>query len=297
MPSSESAITFHSECEEVHGTLRVPRGDGPFPAAVLLHGYGSFRDELTGYVELAALLARNGIASLRFDFRGCGESGLPGRLHPHDEWVEDAMSAISYLESVRDISSKRIGVVGMSVGGGVSVQTAALDERVCCAVALAPVADGGWWLKHLWTATRGEPGWHQFLGRVRRARRRRAVSGLTHVVPIEDVLAYGPDDLKASRAMREKYPQFAPRVCLSSVESLMQFQPRQLVHKIRPRPIRFIHSLTDTSVPIEHTYELFGRAGHVRDLQVIHDSPHCFWIGPESKRVQKLTLEWLQRYL
>ena len=81
------------------------------------------------------------------------------------------------------------------------------------------------------------------------------------------------------------------------MESLLQFQPRQFVHKIRPRPIRFIHSLTDTSVPIEHSYELFGRAGHIRDLQVIHDSPHCFWIGPESRHVQELTVDWLSRYL
>jgi hypothetical protein len=297
MPGRESEVKFFSEYQEVHGTMCVPDGSPPYPAVALLHGYGAFRDELTGYVELAALLAEHGIASLRFDFRGCGESGEAGRLHPHDDWVEDTLCALSFLEARSDIAGSRLGVVGMSVGGGIAVQAAALDDRVCCAVALAPVADGGWWLKHLWTTSQGETGWHDFLGQVRHARRERVATGMSTKVPIESILAYGPDDLAAHRAMHEKYPQFATHAYYTSVESLLQFQPRQFVHKIRPRPIRFIHSLTDTSVPIEHSYELFGRAGHIRDLQVIHDSPHCFWIGPESRHVQELTVDWLSRYL
>lgn len=297
MPIAESDVTFFSESQQVSGTLCLPAYKPPFPAAVLLHGYGSFRDELTGYVELAALLADNGMASLRFDFRGCGKSGDPGRLHPHDDWIEDARCALSFLETRREISRRRLGLVGMSCGGGVAVQAAALDERVRCAVALAPVADGGWWLRHLWTSTRGDAGWHGFLARVREVRRHRAATGVSEVVPIEDILAYAPEDMAAHRAMHEKYPQFATHVYLSSVESLLQFQPRQFVHLIPPRPLRLVHSLTDTSVPIEHSYELFGRAGPIRDLQVIHDSPHCFWIGPESRRVQELTLDWLLRYV
>lgn len=294
----ESEITFYSEGEEVTGTLRLPAGQQEEPpVAVLLHGYGSFRDELTGFVELASLLAEHGIASLRFDFRGCGGSGEPGRIHPHDEWIEDTRSALSYLQGRPDVDADRLGVVGMSVGGGVAVQATSLDERVRCTVALAPVADGGWWLKHLWTTTQGNVGWQRFLSRLVEDRQQRARDGASQRVPMEDILAYGPEDMAARKLMLERYPQFATHAYLSSADSLLQFQPRQFVHLISPRPVRFVHSLTDTSVPIDHSYELFGRAGEVRDLQVIHDSPHCFWLGAHNRRVQELTLEWLSKYL
>jgi dipeptidyl aminopeptidase/acylaminoacyl peptidase len=294
----EMELSFFSDGERVVGTLALPEeGQGKAPAAVLVHGYGSFRDELTGYVELAALLAAHGIASLRLDMRGCGESGALGRIHPHDDWIADITAALSYLESRPEVDPARLGLVGMSVGGGAVVQAGAVDERVRCVVSLAPVADGGWWLKHLWTTTRGESDWQGFLARLAADRRMRAQIGRSEKVAVEDVLAYGPEDAKARVQMLQKYPQFATYVYLSSPDSLCRFQPRHWAHLVAPRPLRIIHSLTDTSVPITHAYELYGRAGAPKDIQVIPDSPHCFWLGPHSRRVQELTLEWLRLYL
>lgn len=294
----ETEVSFFSDGEKVVGTLALPaQGQGKAPAVVLVHGYGSFRDELTGYVELAALLAEHGIASLRLDMRGCGGSGVPGRIHPHDEWVADVSAALSYLEERPEVDAARLGLVGMSVGGGVVIQAAALDERARCVVALAPVADGGWWLKHLWVTTQGEAGWQGFLSRLAADRRLRAQIGRSQKVSVEEVLAYGPEDAKARAYMLQKYPQFATYVYLSSPDSLCRFRPRHWVHLLAPRPLRIIHSLTDTSVPVTHAYELYGRAGEPKDIQTIPDSPHCFWLGPHSRRVQELTLEWLSRCL
>lgn len=294
----DTEVTFFSEGEKLAGTLCMPEGtQGKVPAVALLHGYGSFRDELTGYVELSSLLAEHGLASLRFDFRGCGASGKPGRIHPHDDWIEDAAAALSHLELRTDVDTGRLGLVGMSVGGGVVVQAAALDSRVRCVVSLAPVSDGGWWLEHLWKTSQGDAGWQGFLSRLSGDRRRRARDGDSQRVPMEDILAYGPEDMAARKLMLEKYPQFATHAYLSSADSLRYFQPRQFVHLIAPRPVRFIHSLADTSVPIEHSYELFGRAGEVRDIRVIHDSPHCFWLNERSREVQEMVLDWLTRYL
>ena len=294
----KTEVAFFSEGEKLAATLCLPGGaQGKVPAVALLHGYGSFRDELTGYTELSSLLAKQGIASLRFDFRGCGASGEPGRMHPHDDWVEDAAAALSYLEVHPRVDFGRLGLVGMSVGGGVVVQAAALDHRVRCVVSLAPVADGGWWLKHLWKTSQGDDAWQDFLNRLSEDRRRRAKDGNSQRVPTEDILAYGPEDMAARRLMLEKYPQFATHTYLSSADSLRSFQPRQFVHLVAPRPVRFVHSLADTSVPIEHSYELFGRAGEVRDIRVIHDSPHCFWLSEQNREVQGLVLDWLIRYL
>lgn len=294
----ETEVTFFSENEEVRGTLCVPDDiEAQVPAVALLHGYGSFRDELTGFTELAALLSAHRIASLRFDFRGCGASGRSGRIHPHDEWIEDACCALTFLEDHPQVDAERLGLVGMSVGGGVTVQATALDERVGCAVALAPVADGRWWLEHLWKTAHGVDAWQQFLESLETDRRHRARYGTSRQVPIEEILAYGPKDMADREFMLAQYPQFAAVTQLSSADSLCQFQPRHLVHQIAPRPIRFVHSLADTSVPVTHSYELFGRARETRDLQLVSDSPHCFWIGPDNQYVQEMTLEWLTRFL
>ena len=55
--------------------------------------------------------------------------------------------------------------------------------------------------------------------------------------------------------------------------------------------------MIDESVPVKHAHELFERAGDVKDLVIVDDSPHCFWVGKHNQHVQELTLDWLQRYL
>jgi uncharacterized protein len=97
--------------------------------------------------------------------------------------------------------------------------------------------------------------------------------------------------------MLRQYPQFVTHVTLSSPDSLCQFQPREAVHRLAPRPLRIVHSLADTSVPVTQAYELYGRAGEVKDIQLIPDSPHCFWLGTHNVEVQQLVLDWLQWYL
>ena len=89
MQAGEAEISFRSGEAHVYGTLRKGSGRGRRPLAILVHGFGSFRDELTGFVELAERLAANGIASLRLDMRGCGKSGARGLMHPMWDWVED----------------------------------------------------------------------------------------------------------------------------------------------------------------------------------------------------------------
>ena len=76
---NEADIGFLSGGRSIHGTLRRAEGSA---AALLVHGFGSFRDELTGYIELADRLAAVGISSLRIDMSGCGESGIRGTMKP-----------------------------------------------------------------------------------------------------------------------------------------------------------------------------------------------------------------------
>ena len=297
MQVEERDVVFYSEGIEVYGTLTYPRQrrGNLVPGVVLAHGYGSFRDELKGFVELAGKLSEKNICSLRFDFRGCGASGVRGRIHPFAEWIKDLQAAVYFLRSSDIVDSERIGMTGMSVGGGAVCYVSALDPSIRCVVALAPVADGEWWLRHLWSNQSG--GWDRFLKVLERDLLLQVAKGKSRRVPIGEVLAYGEVDLMMAKQMMQDYPAFTQEVFLSSPVSLMQFKPRCLAHLIEKTPIRFVHSQDDTSVPVRHSKEIYEQVRGPKDLQLVTDSPHCFWLGEKSEQVQALTIEWLCRHL
>jgi dienelactone hydrolase len=107
---------------ELPGTLLLPKGKGPFPAVVLVHGSGpSDRDETVGgtrvFRDIAEGLADRGIASLRYEKRT--------RQHPaefsnaytvDDETTNDAVAAVAFLKAQPGIDPKRIYLVGHSQG-------------------------------------------------------------------------------------------------------------------------------------------------------------------------------------
>ena len=297
MTALESEVWFRSDDARIYGTLCRPESTDRSPAAILVHGFGSFRDELTGFAELAQHLAGAGIASLRIDMRGCGQSGIRGLMHPIWDWVADLRQAISFLETSPSVIPDRIGVVGMSMGGGVACTAAAIDTRLRVVVALAPVTDGEGWFRHLWTTSRGEEGWRMFQEKVAADRRSRANGHRPVSLPVLDAMAYSPQDRSAFLEMSEKYPAFLRRIRLSAVDSAMRVRTVPLAPLIAPRPLLIIHSRTDTSVPVQQAEALHGAARDPRLLVLLEDSPHCFWIGNQSRRVQQETVDWLKEYL
>jgi uncharacterized protein len=297
MNAHESEVWFRSDASRIYGTLCQPSGSGRSPAAVLVHGFGSFRDELTGFAELAGRLAEAGITSLRMDMRGCGRSGTRGLMHPIWDWVNDVRQAVSFLETLPTVAPDRIAAVGMSMGGGVVCTAAAVDGRLGVVVALAPVADGDWWFRHIWTKSHSEAGWQAFQERIASDRRSRAKGNRSVSLPVLEAMAYAPEDRSAFLEMAEKYPAFLRRIRLSAVDSAMRVRAVPLAPLIAPRPILIVHSRADTSVPVQQAEALYAAASDPRLLILLDDSPHCFWIGNQSRRVQEETVSWLKKYL
>lgn len=112
------------------GTLTLPKGDGPFPAVVLVSGSGpQDRDETLfehkPFLVLADHLARNGIACLRYDDRGTHKSKGKFADATSADFATDAYAAVQYLKGHKKIDPKRIGVCGHSEGGIVAPLVAA----------------------------------------------------------------------------------------------------------------------------------------------------------------------------
>jgi len=104
------------------GTLSLPKGDGPFPAVLLLSGSGpQDRDSsIFGhkpFLLLAHQLTQSGIAVLRFDERGVGESGGQISEMTMATQMGDAQAGINYLLSNTQIDRTKVGLLGHSLGG------------------------------------------------------------------------------------------------------------------------------------------------------------------------------------
>jgi uncharacterized protein len=108
------------------GTLAIPDKAKDAPAVLLLHGFASSRDEVGDmYKNLAGSLAKEGVASLRIDFRGWGESAGDMQDSTIHGMVDDTQTAYNFLAKQDFVDAKRIGVVGFSLGGGVAIVSGA----------------------------------------------------------------------------------------------------------------------------------------------------------------------------
>jgi pimeloyl-ACP methyl ester carboxylesterase len=122
------------------GTLTLPRGAGPFPAAVLVSGSGpQDRDETVfghkPFLVLSDHLTRAGIAVLRYDDRGIGASTGNFAAATSEDFATDALAAVAFLKARGDIGA--VGVVGHSEGGLVGPMAAARSDDVDYVVMLA----------------------------------------------------------------------------------------------------------------------------------------------------------------
>ena len=150
-PYTVEKVRFASVAEGVTlaGALTIPEGPGPWPAAILVSGSGpQDRDEsLLGHKPFLVLsdhLTREGIAVLRFDDRGVGESTGDFASATSEDFALDAEGAFAFLAGREEIAGDRIGVVGHSEGGLIAPMVAnALSGDLGYIVLLAgPGIDG-----------------------------------------------------------------------------------------------------------------------------------------------------------
>ena len=126
------------------GTLAMPKGNGPFPAVVLVHGSGpQDRDEAIGpnkpFLDIARALAAQGIAVLRYDKRTKArpQDFAGGNFGVDDETTNDAVIAVDALRKTDDIDPKRIFVLGHSQGGMLAPRIAAVSGHVAGLILMA----------------------------------------------------------------------------------------------------------------------------------------------------------------
>lgn len=122
-PSPGQRIAYGPDAKQF-GDLRLPKGRGPHPVAILVHG-GCWRAEYTldYFGPLSDQLARAGIATWNLEFRGIGDAGggWPGTL----EDVAKGATHLRALAATHPLDLGRVVLVGHSAGGHLATWLAA----------------------------------------------------------------------------------------------------------------------------------------------------------------------------
>ena len=133
---------------KLSATLTTPKGDGPFPATILISGSGPQDRDSTIYghksfAVIADHFAKNGIATLRYDERGVGKSEGDFEMATSRDLADDAETLAQWLTQQPKIDAKKMILVGHSEGGLIAPMVASENKDVAAVIMLAgPAVDG-----------------------------------------------------------------------------------------------------------------------------------------------------------
>ena len=143
-PYTTEEVSFTNGDVVLRGTLVLPEGcSRETPVLLLVTGSGrQNRDEELfehkPFAVIADALGRKGIATLRYDDRGAGESTGDFASSTTEDFKADAISGVNYLRSRFD----KVGITGHSEGGTIALMLAA-EKLVDFAISLAGMAISG----------------------------------------------------------------------------------------------------------------------------------------------------------
>ena len=143
-PYNVKEVSYENKKDGVSlaGTLTTPKGEGPFPAVVLITGSGQQDRNSTimghkSFWVIADALTRKGIAVLRYDERGIGKStGDFSKVNSLD-LARDVECGLDFLRKQPNIDAEKLGLIGHSEGGYIAPMIAARNKRVAYIVMLA----------------------------------------------------------------------------------------------------------------------------------------------------------------
>ncbi len=121
----EETVSYENGGRTVPAVVTLPKNaEGTLPVVVFAHGHGGSKDEGTGFTFLAQALAGAGIASIRMDFPGCGDSAEPFTKNTLSNMNSDVKAGLKYMTAHYDVDGKNAGILGYSMGGRIALEVA-----------------------------------------------------------------------------------------------------------------------------------------------------------------------------
>jgi pimeloyl-ACP methyl ester carboxylesterase len=128
-------VRFANGAVRLAGTLIAPSTRGRHPAIVLVHGSGAETRE--HILPFARFLVRHGVAVLGYDKRGVGGSTGDWQTASYEDLAGDAVAAVEYLKTRRDIDPAHIGLLGVSQAGWIMPLAAVRTKDVAFVISIS----------------------------------------------------------------------------------------------------------------------------------------------------------------
>jgi dipeptidyl aminopeptidase/acylaminoacyl peptidase len=237
----DEAVMIPAAGFNLGATLTRPANlTGRLPAVILLPGSGvGDRDGVTAGVpmlgQLAGAVADAGLVAVRFDKRGYGQSGGRAESATLNDFADDAIAVMKWLERRRDIDPKRIAVVGHSEGAWVALLAAARERRFAGVGAIAAPSVTG-------SALVLEQQRHLLDRMTTTDADRQAKVDLQTKINAAVITGRGWEALPPDVKRQADTPWF---------QSLLMFDPAKVIRNVR-QPILFVHGELDKQVPVSH---------------------------------------------
>jgi alpha-beta hydrolase superfamily lysophospholipase len=139
-----------------------PTTPGPHPLVIMLHGFTGWKEE-THLVTLAADLAAAGIAALRFDAPGSGQSeGTWGEHYRLTNYLADVADVLAYAKAHLPVDPQRIAIWGHSMGGFTALAAAVRNHGAFVAYCGSQPSVGWQMLEPKVEVAWRTTGWHTF---------------------------------------------------------------------------------------------------------------------------------------
>jgi len=130
--------TIASRGVQIPVTYVQPALNSKSPLVVLAHGHGGTRHEAGGFTRIADDLASAGVATIRMDFSGCGDSVESFTENNLTNMLADVSNSLSFAIDKMSIDADRIGILGFSMGGRVAILAAENNPQYRVMVTWAP---------------------------------------------------------------------------------------------------------------------------------------------------------------
>ncbi len=233
------------------GTLTTPPATAArmrSPAVVLVAGSGPIeRDGIVAgiplFAQLAGDLAERGFIVLRYDKRGVGQSGGRVETVTLQDYAEDVIAAVKWLEKRKDVDKRRISVAGHSEGGAVSMLAAAREKKISAFAVMSSMGTRGVEL------ILEQQQYSLDLLKTPDAERASKVE-LQKKILEAAMTGRGLDDLP---------PEIRARVDSPWYRSLLLFDPSEAMPRTK-QPVLVVHGELDKQVPLHHAKTLMELA-------------------------------------
>ena len=284
----ENKVRIPSDGMTLAGVLHLPDNHHPgqsLPTFIVLHGFLGSKDGSHAEI-MASMLCGWGYATLRIDFRGCGESeGDPGHVLCLDQ-VSDTQNCLTWLAQRPEIDATRIAVIGHSFGAAVALYTAGIDKRFAAVISTCGWGHGE---RKFRGQHPGEDAWVKFTSILDAGRAHLEKTGEPMWVSRWDIVPV-PEE---QRRNLPKNP--VTRVRVDTAQSMFDFRAEDVVGNIAPRPLMLLHTANDEVTPTEQSLRLYEKSGEPAELYVFMGESH-FPLAGKGEPARSLIKSWLDRY-